>query len=146
MSEQTEENEAEGNEAEGNEAVAVGADSGAAGTPADYESATARLDEIITRLDSGDAQLRETLDLCAEAKTLIQYCATELAAVDEGLKELRLEDLASSLKPAGAPSQTVVSPPAEVTPEALVEPTGSAPAAPGTVTDEQPPPPEEPPF
>jgi len=70
--------------------------------PADYESATARLDEIIARLDSGDAQLRETLDLCAEAKTLIEYCATELAAVDEGLKELRLEDLAASLQPGSA--------------------------------------------
>ena len=37
-----------------------------------YESATERLDQIISRLDSGDAQLRETLDLCAEAKELIE--------------------------------------------------------------------------
>ena len=61
-------------------------DSGAAagGAATDYETATARLDEIIARLDSGDAQLRETLDLCAEAKTLIEYCAAELAAVDDG--------------------------------------------------------------
>ncbi len=62
-----------------------------------YEAATARLDEIIGRLDSGDAQLRETLDLCAEAKRLIEYCAGELAAVDQGLKELRLDELAQSL-------------------------------------------------
>lgn len=62
-----------------------------------YESATARLDAIIQRLDSGDAQLRETLELCEEAKGLIEYCAGELAAVDQGLKELKLEDLASSL-------------------------------------------------
>lgn len=62
-----------------------------------YESATARLDQIIQRLDSGDAQLRETLELCEEAKGLIEYCAGELAAVDQGLKELKLEDLASSL-------------------------------------------------
>ena len=62
-----------------------------------YESATARLDEIIQRLDSGDAQLRETLELCEEAKGLIEFCAGELAAVDHGLKELRLEDLAGSL-------------------------------------------------
>lgn len=62
-----------------------------------YETAISRLDEIIGRLDSGDAQLRETLDLCAEAKGLIEYCAGELAAVDQGLKELRLEDLARSL-------------------------------------------------
>lgn len=77
----------------------------------DYETATARLDEIIARLDSGDAQLRETLDLCAEAKTLIEYCATELAAVDDGLKELRLEDLAASLKPSGTAPVTEPAPP-----------------------------------
>lgn len=62
-----------------------------------YEAAIARLDEIIGRLDSGDAQLRETLELCAEAKRLIEYCAGELAAVDQGLKELRLDELARSL-------------------------------------------------
>lgn len=63
-----------------------------------YEAAIGRLDVIIGRLDSGDAQLRETLDLCAEAKGLIEYCAGELAAVDQGLKELRLDELARSLK------------------------------------------------
>lgn len=69
-----------------------------------YEAASARLDEIIGRLDSGDAQLRETLELCAEAKGLIEYCAEELAAVDQGLKELRLDELARSLAPsAGQP-------------------------------------------
>ena len=62
-----------------------------------YETATARLDEIIRRLDSGEAQLRETLELCEEAKGLIEFCAGELAAVDQGLKELKLEELASSL-------------------------------------------------
>jgi exodeoxyribonuclease VII small subunit len=106
----------------------------------DYETATARLDEIIARLDSGDAQLRETLDLCAEAKTLIEYCAGELAAVDEGLKELRLEDLAASLRPSAANS----SQPAADSPEApqqAVSPDDSK-----LTGDEQPPPPEEPPF
>lgn len=84
------------------------------GAPSDYESATARLDQIIARLDSGDAQLRETLDLCAEAKNLIEYCATELAAVDEGLKELRLEDLAASLQSTDrSASGTQPPPPAE---------------------------------
>ena len=67
-----------------------------------YESAVDRLDEIISRLDSGEAQLRETLDLCAEAKTLIEFCATELSAVDKGLKELKLDELAQSLAPAQA--------------------------------------------
>ena len=103
----------------------------------DYETATARLDEIIARLDSGDAQLRETLDLCAEAKTLIEYCAAELSAVDEGLKELRLEDLASSLAPSGGRSGASEPPPPEASP-------GDDP--PPSAGDEQPPPPEEPPF
>lgn len=127
---------------------------GAAGTQAgesaatDYETATERLDEIIARLDSGDAQLRETLDLCAEAKDLIEYCATELAAVDEGLKELRLEDLAASLKPAGSSiEKTASAPVAPATePEADPEANDPAPAESGAAVDEQPPPPEEPPF
>ena len=67
----------------------------------DPENAEA-VEAVVARLDSGDAQLRETLDLCAEAKTLIEYCATELAAVDDGLKELRLEDLAESLQSGSA--------------------------------------------
>lgn len=71
-----------------------------------YESATARLDEIIHRLDSGEAQLRETLELCDEAKGLIEYCAGELAAVDQGLKELKLEDLAASLTGSTPADQT----------------------------------------
>ncbi len=108
-------------------------ETGAATT--DYESATSRLDEIIARLDSGDAQLRETLDLCAEAKTLIEYCASELSAVDEGLKELRLEDLAASLKPSGSQPGTTEAAPAAPAPD--------DPPPPG---DEQAPPPEEPPF
>lgn len=62
-----------------------------------YETAVERLDQIIGRLDSGEAELRETLELCGEAKELVEYCAGELKAVDEGLKELRLEDLARSL-------------------------------------------------
>lgn len=73
-----------------------------------YESATARLEEIIHRLDSGEAQLRETLELCEEAKGLIEFCAEELAAVDRGLKELKLDDLASSL---GGQSAPAVQPP-----------------------------------
>jgi exodeoxyribonuclease VII small subunit len=56
-----------------------------------------RLEEIIDRLDSGQAGLRETLDLCREGKELVTYCAAELDEVGEGLKELRLDDLAARL-------------------------------------------------
>jgi exodeoxyribonuclease VII small subunit len=63
-----------------------------------YESAVARVEEIIRRLDSGDAGLRETLDLVAEGRRLIEYCAGELEAVSEGLQELRLDELVTRLE------------------------------------------------
>jgi len=71
------------------------------GAPASYEAAVERLEEIIDRLDSGQAGLRETLDLCREGKGLVDYCAGELDAVGEGLKELNLDDLAAKLDGAG---------------------------------------------
>jgi exodeoxyribonuclease VII small subunit len=66
--------------------------------PESYEAAVARLEEIIDRLDSGQAGLRETLDLCKEGRDLVSYCAAELDEVGEGLKELRLDDLAAKLE------------------------------------------------
>ena len=66
--------------------------------PRTYEAAVERLEQIIDRLDSGQAGLRETLDLCKEGRELVTYCAAELDAVGEGLKELRLDELASRLE------------------------------------------------
>jgi exodeoxyribonuclease VII small subunit len=63
-----------------------------------YETATARLEAIIRRLDSGDAGLRETLDLCREGRGLVEFCAGELEAVGAGLEELRLDELVSRLE------------------------------------------------
>jgi exodeoxyribonuclease VII small subunit len=69
------------------------------GAPArTYESAVARVEEIIRRLDSGDAGLRETLDLVAEGRELVEYCAGELEAVSQGLQELRLDELVTRLE------------------------------------------------
>jgi exodeoxyribonuclease VII small subunit len=65
--------------------------------PDSYEAAVERLEKIIDRLDSGQAGLRETLDLCKEGRELVTYCAGELDAVGEGLKELQLDELAESL-------------------------------------------------
>jgi exodeoxyribonuclease VII small subunit len=71
-------------------------------TPENYESASARLETIIARLDSGEAELRETLELCVEAKGLIEYCKSELDAVSGELKELKLDELVAELeRPAG---------------------------------------------
>ena len=63
-----------------------------------YESAVARVEEIIRRLDSGAAGLRETLDLVKEGRDLVEYCASELDAVSRGLEELRLEELVTRLE------------------------------------------------
>jgi len=62
-----------------------------------YESAVERLEQIIARLDSNEAGLRETLDLCTEGRTLIEYAAGELDAVGLGLRELKLDELITRL-------------------------------------------------
>jgi exodeoxyribonuclease VII small subunit len=74
--------------------------------PDSYEAAVGRLEEIIDRLDSGQAGLRETLDLCKEGKELVNYCAAELDEVGAGLKELRLDDLAAKLDASGTGAET----------------------------------------
>lgn len=63
-----------------------------------YEQAAARVEEIIRRLDSGEASLQETLALLAEGKRLIEQCAAELAAVGGALEELRLDELVARLE------------------------------------------------
>ena len=63
-----------------------------------YETATARLEAIVKRLDSGKADLRETLDLVREGRGLVEFCAGELEAVGRGLEELRLEELVARLE------------------------------------------------
>jgi exodeoxyribonuclease VII small subunit len=63
-----------------------------------YEAATTRLETIIRRLDSGEAGLRETLELVREGRGLVEFCATELDAVGRGLEELRLEELVVRLE------------------------------------------------
>jgi exodeoxyribonuclease VII small subunit len=63
-----------------------------------YETAAARVEEIIRRLDSGEASLNETLELLSEGKALIELCAEELAAVGGALQELRLDELVSRLE------------------------------------------------
>lgn len=65
--------------------------------PQSYEAAVERLEQIIDRLDSGQAGLRETLELCREGRELVTYCAAELDAVGEGLRELELDELAQRL-------------------------------------------------
>ncbi len=70
-----------------------------------YEQAAARIEAIIRRLDSGEAGLRETLELVREGRDLVEYCAGELEAVGRGLEELELDELVARLEGGrGAPS------------------------------------------
>jgi exodeoxyribonuclease VII small subunit len=83
-----------------------------------YESAAERIEEIIKRLDSGEAGVRETLDLVKEGRELVEYCAGELEAVGKGLEELKLDELVARLEgttpspPSGPPSAPAARPPA----------------------------------
>jgi exodeoxyribonuclease VII small subunit len=74
--------------------------------PESYEAAVARLEAIIARLDSGEAELRETLGLCVEAKSLIEFCKGELDTVSGELRELKLDELVAELEaPATEPRE-----------------------------------------
>ena len=68
-----------------------------------YEAACERMEAIIARLDSGEAGLRETLELCQEGRRLVEFCASELDAVGRGLEELRLDELVARLEARPAP-------------------------------------------
>jgi exodeoxyribonuclease VII small subunit len=70
-----------------------------------YETNVARVEEIIRRLDSGEASLTDTLGLVKEGKELIERCAGELEAVGGALEELRLEELVARLEGEGARSE-----------------------------------------
>jgi exodeoxyribonuclease VII small subunit len=63
-----------------------------------YETASGRLETIIERLDSGEAGLRETLELCREGRGLVEFCASELDDVSKGLEALRLDELVARLE------------------------------------------------
>jgi exodeoxyribonuclease VII small subunit len=78
--------------------VPQGATPASASSELSYEQAAARVEEIIRRLDSGDASLQETLALVAEGKGLIEQCAGELTAVGAALEELKLDELVARLE------------------------------------------------
>jgi exodeoxyribonuclease VII small subunit len=70
-----------------------------------YEANVARVEEIIRRLDAGEASLTDTLQLVKEGKELIERCAVELEAVGGALEELRLEELVARLEGQGAKNE-----------------------------------------
>ena len=82
-----------------------------AATPAlTYEDATARLEQIIKRLDSGEAGLRETLELCREGRTLVELCAAELEAVGRGLRSCAWASSSRASRPVPVPDERRAAP------------------------------------
>lgn len=75
-----------------------GDDESQAGGGRSYEASVTRVEEIIRRLDAGEATLGETLQLVREGRDLIEHCAGELEAVGGALEELRLDDLVARLE------------------------------------------------
>ena len=73
--------------------------------PESYEAAVERLEAIVAELDSGRAELRQTLELTREAKQLIEFCRTELETVSGQLHELGLDDLVERLEAPPAPGE-----------------------------------------
>jgi len=84
--------------ADGEPRSATEPDSGPTREPQTYETAAARVEEIIRRLDSGEASLNETLELVGEGKALIELCARQLENVSGALEELRLDELVARLE------------------------------------------------
>jgi exodeoxyribonuclease VII small subunit len=80
------------------ESPGAGEPAAGAEQPLSYEVAAARVEEIIRRLDSGEASLDETLALVGEGKRLIELCASRLTAVGDALEELRLDELVARLE------------------------------------------------
>lgn len=70
-----------------------------------YEAAAARIEQIIRRLDSGEAELRETLELVREGRSLVVFCADELDAVGRDLEQLRLDELVERLEGGASPGE-----------------------------------------
>jgi exodeoxyribonuclease VII small subunit len=53
-----------------------------------FEQALARLDEVVTRLDSGDVGLEEAVALFEQGQTLLAVCRERLAHAQQRITEL----------------------------------------------------------
>lgn len=60
--------------------------------PATFEAAMARLDEIVTQMESGDVGLEEAVKLFEEGQRHLAYCQTRLGAVEARIAELTAGD------------------------------------------------------
>jgi exodeoxyribonuclease VII small subunit len=55
-----------------------------------FEAALKRLEEIVRRLESGDAPLDESIDLYAEGDRLRQQCESRLQAAQAKIEKIQL--------------------------------------------------------
>ncbi len=65
-----------------------------AGTPADltYEQAFSQLETIVSRLESGDTTLDESVALFQTGMDLAKTCAGKLAAIEHQISQLLVSD------------------------------------------------------
>lgn len=60
----------------------------AAATPASYEAALAELEQLVSRLESGDMPLEQLLSGYQRGAELLQYCRGKLESVENQIKVL----------------------------------------------------------
>ena len=66
-----------------------------------FETAMARLEQILATLEAGDLPLEEALKLCAEGNKLVSFCSTLLDQAEARLEMLLAgEDGATEVVPA----------------------------------------------
>lgn len=56
--------------------------------PKSFEEALKRLDEIVSKLESGGATLDESIAAFKEGIELVKYCSSRLDAAEQSVKEL----------------------------------------------------------
>ena len=59
--------------------------------PERFEEAFERLEEIVSKLESGDVALEESLGLYTEGMTLVKFCNDKLSVAREKIEKLAAE-------------------------------------------------------
>jgi exodeoxyribonuclease VII small subunit len=60
--------------------------------PEKFEEAFERLEEIVSKLESGEVALEESLDLYTEGMTLVKFCNQKLTVAREKIEKLSAKD------------------------------------------------------
>ena len=76
--------------------------SDAAEQPVTFEEALRRLDEVVSRLESGEVGLEEAVALFERGQGYLAACRERLAAAQRRIEELTAEELPAEPGPAGS--------------------------------------------